>query len=122
MILAVPQAHAAPCLATGRGYVSGLVFGGRPAWRGVGGLGRVDSGGRHRGIPRFSPWSGGCEPVDRHQLFVYWVVVRPMAEASATQFQWPYVLWFSATILTLAFAVPAFGRMIGGRWVVRLRS
>lgn len=53
-------------------------------------------------------------------LFVYWVVVRPTAEASATQFQWPYVLWFSGTILTLAFAVPAFGRMIGGKWVVRL--
>lgn len=53
-------------------------------------------------------------------LFVYWVVVRPTAEASATQSQWPYLLWFSATILTLAFAVPAFGRMIGGRWVVRL--
>jgi hypothetical protein len=53
-------------------------------------------------------------------LFVYWVVVRPTAEASPTQSQWPYVLWFSATILTLAFALPAFGRMIGGKWVVRL--
>lgn len=53
-------------------------------------------------------------------MFVYWVVVRPTAEASATQFQWPYVLWFSATILTLAFALPAFGIMIGGKWVVRL--
>lgn len=48
-------------------------------------------------------------------LFVYWVVVRPTAEASPTQSQWPYVLWFSATILTLAFALPAFGRMIGGK-------
>lgn len=32
--------------------------------------------------------------------FVYWAVVRPTAEASATQSQWPYVLWFSGTILT----------------------
>lgn len=55
-------------------------------------------------------------------LFVYWAVVRPTAQASLTQSQWPYVLWFSATILTLAFAVPAFGRMIGGTWVVRLAS
>jgi hypothetical protein len=53
-------------------------------------------------------------------FFVYWVVVRPTAEASPTQTQWPYVLWFSGTILTLAFALPAFGRMAGGKWIVRL--
>lgn len=53
-------------------------------------------------------------------FFVYWIVVRPTTEASATQTQWPYVLWFSGTILTLAFAVPAFGSMVGGKWVVRL--
>ncbi len=53
-------------------------------------------------------------------FFLYWIVVRPTAEASATQTQWPYVLWFSGTILTLALAVPALGRMVGGRWVVRL--
>ncbi len=53
-------------------------------------------------------------------FFVYWVVVRPTAEASPTQTQWPYVLWFSGMLLTLAFAMPAFGRMAGGKWVVRL--
>ncbi len=53
-------------------------------------------------------------------MFIYWVVVRPTTEISPTQSQWPYVLWFSATILTLAFAVPLFGRMVGGKWVVRL--
>jgi hypothetical protein len=55
-------------------------------------------------------------------FFMYWIVVRPTTSASATQSQWPYVLWFSATILTLTLAIPMYGRMIGGRWVTRLAA
>ena len=53
-------------------------------------------------------------------LLVDWIVVRSTAEAYAIQVQWPYVLWFSGTILTLGFAVPECRRMIGGKWIVRL--
>lgn len=52
-------------------------------------------------------------------FFVYWYIVRPTNQATAQQSEWPYVLWFSATILTLAFAAPLFGRMVGGRWTIR---
>jgi hypothetical protein len=55
-------------------------------------------------------------------FFIYWMVVRPTTEASATQSEWPYVLWFSGTILMLALAVPTYGRMVGGTWNVRLAS
>lgn len=53
-------------------------------------------------------------------LFAYWIIVRPTGEASPNQDQWPYVLWFSTTILAFGFAVLAFTRLVGGRWVVRL--
>lgn len=36
--------------------------------------------------------------------------------------EWPTVLWFSATLLSLAIALPVFGRMIGGQQVVRRAS
>ena len=36
--------------------------------------------------------------------------------------EWPTVLWFSATLLLLAVALPVFGRMVGGRQVVRMAS
>lgn len=121
MILAFPHAHTAPCLATVRGDVGlGWWFGGPRAWRDVGDLGRVDSLGDDTVFLDSRGARVGVNLVTGIAMFVYWVVVRPTAEASATQTQWPYVLWFSATILTLAFAVPAFGRMIGGKWVVRL--
>ena len=55
-------------------------------------------------------------------FFVYWIVGRPTHSASATQTQWPYVLWFSATILTLTLAIPLYGRMIGGKMVIRFAS
>ena len=55
-------------------------------------------------------------------LFVYWVVARPSFEMTASMTEWPHVLWFSATLLSLAVALPVFGRMVGGRWVVRLAS
>ena len=55
-------------------------------------------------------------------LFSYWVVARPSFEMTASMTEWPHVLWFSATLLSLAVALPVFGRMVGGRWVVRLAS
>lgn len=56
-------------------------------------------------------------------FFVYWVAVGPTNSASATQTQWPYILWFSATLLTLTLAVPLSGRMIGGgTWAVRFAA
>jgi hypothetical protein len=55
-------------------------------------------------------------------LFLFWVVARPSFEMTASMTEWPHVLWFSATLLSLAVALPVFGRMVGGRWVVRLAS
>jgi hypothetical protein len=99
----------------------GRCSGGLRAWRDVGDLRRVDLLGDDT-VAFLDTRRGrvGVHLLTGISLFVYWVVVRPTAEASPTQSQWPYVLWFSATILTLAFALPAFGRMIGGKWVVRL--
>lgn len=36
--------------------------------------------------------------------------------------EWPNVIWFSATLLTLALALVTFGRMVGGRWVMRMAT
>jgi len=55
-------------------------------------------------------------------LFVFWVVARPSFEMTASMTEWPNVLWFSATLLSLAVALPVFGRMVGGRPVVRLAT
>lgn len=55
-------------------------------------------------------------------LFVLWVVERPSREMTASMTEWPHVLWFSATLLTLAVALPVFGRMVGGRSVIRLAA
>ena len=55
-------------------------------------------------------------------LFVYWVVARPSSEMTTSMKEWPSVLWFSATLLVLAVALPVFGRMVGGPQVVRLAS
>ena len=55
-------------------------------------------------------------------LFMFWVVARPSFEMTASMTEWPNVLWFSATLLCLAVAVVVFGRMVGGRTVVRLAS
>ena len=55
-------------------------------------------------------------------LFLFWVVARPSFEMTASMTEWPHVLWFSATLLSLAVALPVFGRMVGGRWVVRMAS
>jgi hypothetical protein len=55
-------------------------------------------------------------------FFVFWLVARPSFAATASMQEWPNVLWFSATLLSLAVALPVFGRMVGGRSVVRLAS
>jgi hypothetical protein len=36
--------------------------------------------------------------------------------------EWPFVLWFSSTLLVLAVALPVFGRMVGGRSTIRLAT
>jgi hypothetical protein len=50
---------------------------------------------------------------------VFWVVVHPSTQSTYAQRQWPNVLWFSALLLSLGIAVLVFGRMVGGRAVVR---
>lgn len=52
-------------------------------------------------------------------FFVYWVVARPSREMTASMTEWPHVLSFSATLLSLAVALPVFGRMVGGPQAVR---
>ncbi len=53
-------------------------------------------------------------------FFALWLVTDPGNDASQTQSEWKYVLWFSTALLALALAVPMFGRLVGGRWVLRL--
>jgi hypothetical protein len=55
-------------------------------------------------------------------FFVFWAIARPSFEMTASMTEWPQVLWFSATLLSLAVALPVFGRMVGGRSPVRLAS
>lgn len=52
-------------------------------------------------------------------FFGHWSVANPSFEASPTQGEWPNVLAFSALILTLAFAVPQFAQLVGGRVAFR---
>jgi hypothetical protein len=52
-------------------------------------------------------------------FFVHWFVVTPSFEASPTQGELPYVLWFSAIILTLALVVPQFAQLVGGSFLFR---
>ncbi len=53
-------------------------------------------------------------------FLAYWVVADPSFEATASQAEWPHVLGFSAVLLSLALALPVFGRMVGGTSVTRL--
>ncbi len=48
-------------------------------------------------------------------FFAFWLIAKPSSEASPSQGEWPNVLAFSAIILTLAFAVPQFAQLAGGR-------
>jgi hypothetical protein len=52
-------------------------------------------------------------------FFAHWVIADPSYEVSDSQDDWSYVLLFRAAILTLVFALPAFGRLVGGRAVFR---
>jgi hypothetical protein len=51
-------------------------------------------------------------------FFAFWFVAKPSFDVSPTQGEWPQVLAFSAMILTLAFAVPQFARLVGGRFAI----
>lgn len=53
--------------------------------------------------------------------FIFWFVTGP-DESMASMQEWPRVIWFSATLLLLALALLTFGRMVGGRSVVRLAT
>ena len=55
-------------------------------------------------------------------VFAYWSIARPSSQQTASMQEWPTVLWFSATLLSLAIALPVFGRMVGGQRVVRWAS
>jgi hypothetical protein len=50
----------------------------------------------------------------------HWLVTDPGYDSTDSQSEWSHVLWFSAIILALGFALVLFGRMVGGQWVVRL--
>ena len=52
-------------------------------------------------------------------FFTHWVVTDPSRDGPIVT-AWPHVLAFSALLLTLAVALPVYGRMVGGRWVLRL--
>jgi hypothetical protein len=54
--------------------------------------------------------------------FTFWFVTGPSDETTASMQEWPRVIWFSATLLFLALALVTFGRMVGGRSVIRLAT
>ncbi len=53
-------------------------------------------------------------------FLAYWVIADPSFDVSESQDEWGYVLAFSGVILSLAFALPLFAQVIGGRWVLRM--
>ena len=55
-------------------------------------------------------------------VFAFWALARPSFEMTTSMQEWPAVLWFSATLLVLAVAILVFGRMVGGRSLVRLAN
>jgi hypothetical protein len=54
--------------------------------------------------------------------FTFWFITKPSQEMTASMTEWPSVIWFSSTLLALALALVTFGRMVGGRWVIRLAT
>ena len=52
-------------------------------------------------------------------FFTHWVVTDPSFDGPINT-AWPHVLAFSGLLLTFAVALPVYGRMVGGRWVLRL--
>ncbi len=53
-------------------------------------------------------------------FFGHWMLADPSFEVTKAITDTKYVLLFSAALLTLALALTVFGRMLGGRWVLRL--
>ncbi len=47
-------------------------------------------------------------------FLAYWVIADPSYDETATQSEWPYVLFFSGVIGLLAFAIPLLARLAGG--------
>ena len=46
-------------------------------------------------------------------LFIaHWVIADPGFEESATQTQWPFVIFFSAALLALALALPVYSKVV----------
>ena len=52
-------------------------------------------------------------------FFTHWVVTDPSRDGPITT-AWPHVLAFSGLLIAFAVALPVYGRMVGGRWVLRL--
>ena len=52
-------------------------------------------------------------------FFTHWVVTDPSRDGPITT-AWPHVLAFSGLLLALAVSLPVYGRMVGGRWALRL--
>lgn len=52
-------------------------------------------------------------------FFTHWVVTDPSTDGPIAT-AWPRVLVFSGLLLAFAVALPVYGRMVGGRWVLRL--
>lgn len=53
-------------------------------------------------------------------FLAYWVIADPSYDVSDSQDEWAYVLAFSGVILSLAFAIPLFAQLAGGRWALRI--
>ena len=52
-------------------------------------------------------------------FFAHWLITDPGFDESGAQDEWGQVLAFSAVLLSLGVALPVFGLMVGGRWVIR---
>jgi hypothetical protein len=50
---------------------------------------------------------------------LYWQAADPGSEGWGKEDDWPYVVWFSAMLLSLAVAVPAAARLAGGSAIFR---
>jgi hypothetical protein len=48
-------------------------------------------------------------------FFAHWELADPSFEATASQSEWKFVVFFSAAILGLAISLPVFARLAGGR-------
>jgi hypothetical protein len=53
-------------------------------------------------------------------FFVHWILTDPTHGGSKSIDEWNFVLGFSAILLLLAFAVPLFAQLVGGKTVFRV--